>query len=410
MAKAGKIEVQNLGKKYKIGKMERYLTLRDTLTRFSLQFWREKQKAQNIEKTQIWAIRNISFEVSPGEIVGIIGRNGAGKSTLLKILAKVTYPTEGWVKVYGRIGSILEVGTGFHPELTGRENIYLSGAILGMKKKEIQRRFDEIVAFSEMEKFLDTPVKHYSSGMFVRLAFSVAAHLETDILLVDEVLSIGDLSFQKKCLGKMEGIQSSGRTILFVSHQLNQIRRLCNRVFWLDSGEIRLQGPPHEVVATYEKMSAGEKRYSASERGNSGQKARFLSWRIVEPKGSDEHRLENFEEVRVMFSLNVEQPVFNAHHGVALFNQENQLVWGWAANNLKFSPGKYELSYSFNMLPLKPGFYSWRVSLYDDEGLVDVWDAFPDFLVALENYQHPRDEWNGILNLPFKFEIENHDG
>ena len=184
----------------------------------------------------LWALRDVSFDVESGEVVGLIGRNGAGKTTLLKILSRITQPTSGFAELHGRVGSLLEVGTGFHPELTGRENIYLSGTILGMTKREIDRKFDEIVAFAEVEKFLDTPLKHFSTGMQMRLAFAVAAHLEPEILFVDEVLAVGDIEFQKKCLGKMQEVSKSGRTIVFVSHQMNQIRRLCGRVLWIDGG------------------------------------------------------------------------------------------------------------------------------------------------------------------------------
>src|SRR5437879_4036117 len=199
-----------------------------------------------------WALKDVSLEVNEGEVLGLIGRNGAGKTTLLKILSRITRPTAGWAEIHGRVGSLLEVGTGLHPELTGRENTYLSGAILGMGKAEIARKFDEIVAFAEIEKFIDTAVKHYSTGMYMRLAFSVAAHLEPEILLVDEVLAVGDINFQKKCLGKMGEVAKEGRTVVLVSHQLNQIRRLCERVAWVDSGSIRRSGPTHEVVSAYE--------------------------------------------------------------------------------------------------------------------------------------------------------------
>src|SRR5207248_3177400 len=198
-----------------------------------------------------WALRNVSFEVAEGEVVGIIGRNGAGKSTLLKILSRITPPTEGHVRVRGRIGSLLEVGTGFHPELTGRENVYLSGAILGMKKAEIDQKSDEIIAFSEVERFLDTPLKHYSSGMQMRLAFAVAAHLEPEILLVDEVLAVGDMAFQKKCLGKMEDVARGGRTVLFVSHNMAAVTRLCQRGVLLNGGRIILDSNVLEASAQY---------------------------------------------------------------------------------------------------------------------------------------------------------------
>ena len=222
------IRVDSLSKQYRIGgKQEGYRTLRDTLTETFVSPFRRARKllrghaygAAELDEI-IWALRDISFEVKRGEVVGIIGRNGAGKTTLLKILSRITEPTEGYAEIHGRVGSLLEVGTGFHPELTGRENIYLNGAILGMKKAEIERKFDEIVDFAEIEKFIDTPVKHYSSGMYVRLAFAVAAHMEPEILLVDEVLAVGDAAFQKKCLGKMGEVAEGGRTVLFVSHNM----------------------------------------------------------------------------------------------------------------------------------------------------------------------------------------------
>jgi lipopolysaccharide transport system ATP-binding protein len=203
----------------------------------------------------LWALKDVSFEVKRGEVVGIIGRNGAGKSTLLKILSRITEPTEGYADIIGRVGSLLEVGTGFHPELTGRENIYLNGSILGMKRAEIERRFDEIVAFAEIERFIDTPVKYYSSGMYVRLAFAVAAHLEPEILLVDEVLAVGDAAFQKKCLGKMQEVGREGRTILFVSHNMTAVQNLCQRCVWLDSGRTSEDGPSGQVISSYLKTS-----------------------------------------------------------------------------------------------------------------------------------------------------------
>jgi len=216
------IRVENLGKLYHLGKRERYRTLRDTLVASIAAPFRRLRSGPSSSggPETIWALKDVSFEVKHGEVIGIIGRNGAGKSTLLKILSRITEPTEGQATISGRVGSLLEVGTGFHPELTGRDNIFLNGAILGMKKAEIERKFDEIVAFAEVERFIDTPVKHYSSGMYVRLAFAVAAHLEPEILIVDEVLAVGDVAFQKKCLGKMGEASRSGRTVLFVSHNM----------------------------------------------------------------------------------------------------------------------------------------------------------------------------------------------
>src|SRR6266403_4260550 len=221
------IEAHGICKRYQWGARSSSGLLRDTLARTLRSPWSvfRRQKPDNF-----WALNDVSLQVGEGEVLGLIGRNGSGKTTLLKILSRITRPTSGWAEIHGRVGSLLEVGTGFHPELTGRENAYLSGAILGMSRQEITRKFDEIVAFAELDKFIDTPVKHYSSGMFVRLAFAVAAHLEPEILLVDEVLAVGDIKFQRKCLGKMGDVARAGRTIILVSHQLNQIRRLCERV------------------------------------------------------------------------------------------------------------------------------------------------------------------------------------
>src|SRR3984893_4796125 len=229
---------------------------------------------------QIWALRDVSFEIQIGEVVGLIGRNRAGKATVLKMLSLVTRPTTGFAEVHGRMGTLLEVGTGFHPELSGRENVFLSGAILGMGKREIERKFDEIVAFAEVDKFIDTPLKHFSTGMQMRLAFAVAAQLEPEILLVDEVLAVGDLEFQKKCLGKMSEVSKGGRTIIFVSHQMGQIRRLCERVIWVDRGVIKQDGPTLDVVSAYEKAFTERTPVNAQEE-NSGQGIQFLKWELV---------------------------------------------------------------------------------------------------------------------------------
>jgi homopolymeric O-antigen transport system ATP-binding protein len=238
------IHVENLGKRYRIGvSPERYKTLRDTIVAgINAPVQKLRQRSSNslpsTASNIIWALRDISFDVTRGKVLGIVGRNGAGKSTLLKILSRVTEPTEGSAEIHGRVGALLEVGTGFHPELTGRENIYLNGAILGMKRSEIEKKFDEIVAFSEVEQFIDTPVKRYSSGMYLRLAFAVAAHLEPEILVVDEVLAVGDAEFQRKCMGKMSDVAQEGRTVLFVSHNMSAILRLTEETIVLDKGHL----------------------------------------------------------------------------------------------------------------------------------------------------------------------------
>jgi lipopolysaccharide transport system ATP-binding protein len=251
------ISVAGLAKRYRLGRMARHDTLRDVLSHG----WSALFRRLHDRKTgdEFWALRDVSFEVKRGEVLGIIGRNGAGKSTLLKILSRITEPTTGRVTLYGRVASLLEVGTGFHSELSGRENVFLNGAILGMSRAEIRRKFDEIVAFAEVEKFLDTPVKHYSSGMYVRLAFAVAAHLEPEILIVDEVLAVGDTAFQKKCIGKMQAVShDEGRTVLFVSHNLKALEHFCTRALLLDAGRLEDSGPTGRIVSEYLRRSAAQ--------------------------------------------------------------------------------------------------------------------------------------------------------
>ncbi len=261
------IRVEHLSKRYRLGEREPYKSLRDVIARAAAApiHWlhRDGQKAAGNGKDYFGALDDVSFEIQQGEAVGIIGRNGAGKSTLLKILSRITKPTRGRAEIYGRVVSLLEVGTGFHPELTGRENIYLNGAILGMKRKEIERKFDEIVAFAEIEKFLDTPVKRYSSGMYVRLAFAIAAHLEPEILLVDEVLAVGDVAFQKKCLGKMGDVAKEGRTVLFVSHNMAAVEKLCSRAILLEEGHLKVDDIPQSTIFHYLHTEVGCENFSS---------------------------------------------------------------------------------------------------------------------------------------------------
>ena len=322
------VRVEGLGKRYRIGaRQQGYKTLREKLNDLALQPFRaagslttrngrpqrspssdgsnQTSANRNSQSSTLWALRDVSFEIQRGEIVGIIGRNGAGKSTLLKVLSRITEPTNGKVDIYGRVGSLLEVGTGFHPELTGRENIFLNGAILGMRRNEIERKFDEIVAFAEIERFLDTPIKHYSSGMYMRLAFAVSAHLEPDILLVDEVLSVGDASFQKKCLGKMEEFGSQGRTVLFVSHSMPMIMRLCERTILLDRGAVLADGKPHDVIKHYlysDTLSQAQRVWPAKEEAPGDSIARLRSARVL----NDEGQLADTTDIRKPISVEVE--------------------------------------------------------------------------------------------------------
>jgi ABC-type polysaccharide/polyol phosphate transport system ATPase subunit len=390
------IRVEGLGKRYRVGQRERYVALRDVITRvFTAPFQRHKPD-------YLWALRDVSFDVSHGRVVGLIGRNGSGKTTLLKLLSRITRPTTGFAEIHGRVGSLLEVGTGFHPELTGRENIYLSGAVLGMKKVEINKKFDEIVAFSEVERFLDTALKHFSTGMQMRLAFAVAAHLEPEILLVDEVLAVGDLEFQKKCLGKMQEVSSSGRTIIFVSHQMNQIRRLCDRAIWIDGGQIRQSGATNEIIAAYE---------AATLTGRSDEKSLavvFSHWSVC---GDNNIVRGGFDKVSLHFHLCLPKAIRMGHFGITIFNNENAIVVGWGFDNVELPVGKQELVLGLPMLPLRPGIYSVVCTLFEDGNnltggeLVEQWHAVPPLVVDAKPLSHSQDRWAGMLNIPASLQV-----
>jgi len=328
------ISVENLSKKYIIGhqKQERYTTLRDVLTDGAKRFTHKLihpfvAPVNDPTHEEFWALKDVSFDVQQGDRVGIIGRNGAGKSTLLKILSRITEPTSGKISIKGRVASLLEVGTGFHPELTGRENIYLNGAILGMSKAEIKSKFDEIVAFSEVEKFLDTPVKRYSSGMYVRLAFAVAAHLEPEILIVDEVLAVGDAQFQKKCLGKMQEVGQEGRTVLFVSHNMDAISRLCSRCVYLDHGKVVNIGPTPEVMESY--ITAGFSHQNAEVifTGGEDKDVRFISARTVGTDGVPKACFRSDEDIRVIVAYQIKRQLSGVSVGISMLTAEQTLLW-----------------------------------------------------------------------------------
>jgi homopolymeric O-antigen transport system ATP-binding protein len=323
------IHARGLGKQYEIGRAERYKTLRDTIVRaVQAPFRRLLPRAEGERRSRaekFWALKDVSFDVRPGEIIGIIGRNGAGKSTLLKILSRITAPTEGRAEIHGRVSSLLEVGTGFHGELTGRENLYLNGAILGMRRTEIDLKFDEIVSFAEVERFIDMPVKHYSSGMYLRLAFAVAAHLEPEILIVDEVLAVGDARFQKKCLNKMEDAGHGGRTVLFVSHNMPAITRLCPRAILLDAGSVLQDGPAHQVVGAYLKSGLGTSaaREWNDPQGRPGDEvANLVAVRVRSEDGRITDVVDIRRPVRVEMEYEVGKPgyVLTPHFG---FNNED---------------------------------------------------------------------------------------
>jgi lipopolysaccharide transport system ATP-binding protein len=407
------IAIHGLGKRYRIGS---YIGSGTTMRGWIDDLLSRKPRLESNGAQgpkYLWALRDLTFEIPVGSVVGIIGRNGVGKSTLLKILSRITDPTEGSAELYGKVSSLLEVGTGFHGELTGRENIFLSGAIYGMTRAEVVRHFDEIVAFSELEQFLDTPVKRYSSGMYVRLGFAVAAHLDPDILLVDEVLAVGDLSFQRRCLNRMSDVAQEGRTVLFVSHQMTAIRRLCSRTIWLESGRVKDFGPTGEVVAKYESESLGDTASDATEsHQHSAYRARYLAWKLENASPENAHMISVLESAGFQLTLDVREKVTAGYGGFEIFDLEGKLIWSGSSydqgrGDLPLEPGRYAFSYRLPMLPLKPGAYRLHASFYDREGskLLDDWWANPELVISLPPSSHSQDEWQGVLNLPCEFSI-----
>jgi lipopolysaccharide transport system ATP-binding protein len=349
------LKVEGLSKQYRIGKQERYRTFRDTITdaltaparRIAGLLSGNASAAANLTET-IWALRDINFEVRHGEVVGIIGRNGAGKSTLLKILSRITEPTEGTIDIFGRVGALLEVGTGFHPELTGRENVYLNGAILGMSREDIRRKFDEIVDFAGVEKFIDTPVKHYSSGMGLRLGFAVAAHLEPDILIVDEVLAVGDAEFQKKCIGKMSEVAGEGRTVLFVSHNMAAVQKLCSVGIYLNAGSIQEIADTRSVVTHYLSDTISNETITLKTKSRSGTGSLLATnIRFYNLSSRDSGVLRNGEPVR--FEIDYTVPLTDSYNlgnvsvaiGIDSENGERIVtLWSKFTNNSLFSVEK----------------------------------------------------------------------
>jgi lipopolysaccharide transport system ATP-binding protein len=369
------IRVEKLGKRFRIGKLRTHSTLRDTLAAAVKAPFRPRDPQDD---TILWALRDVSFEVNQGDVVGLIGRNGAGKSTLLKLLARITRPTEGWAEIHGRIGSLLEVGTGFHPELSGRENVFLSGAVLGMKKAEIARKFDEIVAFSEVERFLDTPLKHYSSGMQMRLAFAVAAHLEPEILLVDEVLAVGDASFQKKCLGKMNEVARHGRTILFVSHNMGSLMQLCKFAIGLENGRIKRMGTAIDTVRAYmAEVATLTEIDTAMFQGTLTKHVEFRAVRIANGESSDTRVISPGVPVRVAVSGYCHRTVPNFRTTLSVFREGVRLLTMHDVEVPEtLADGPFHSEYEIPARFLRPGEYSIAVGGYRDG--MDGWLWAPD--------------------------------
>lgn len=396
------IKANNLSKRYRIGAAEQgYKTFREAIVDGIKAPVRNLARLRSLTKFKdgyeedvIWALKDVSFEVEEGEVMGVIGKNGAGKTTLLKILSRITEPTSGFAEVHGRVSSLLEVGTGFHPELTGRENIFLNGAILGMRKREIEKKFDEIVSFSEVEKYIDTPVKRYSSGMQVRLAFAVAAHLEPEILLIDEVLAVGDIAFQKKCLGKMGDVAKGGRTVLFVSHNMGAIRSLCGSAIWLDNGQIVKKGLTDEVVRDYEEHQLrhfDESSYIVERNLEEVKNKDFYFSRVemLNEKGENTNIFRYGEKLILIVNL-AGEPMID-RYGVTFYihNQFGQVISigaSGAYHNIYFNKNTKGVKIEIGPLILTSGRYT--ISLlcwYGERGtgiLGDTWESACSFTIS----------------------------
>jgi ABC-type polysaccharide/polyol phosphate transport system ATPase subunit len=404
------VDAVGISKRYQLGEREPYRSLRDAIARAARAPLRAMSRQSDPEAARIrrwiWALHDVTFRIAEGETVGIIGRNGSGKSTLLKVLSRITEPTSGRAVVRGRVGSLLEVGTGFHPELTGRENVFVNGAMLGMRRREIDATFDEIVEFAGVAAFIDTPVKHYSSGMHMRLAFAVAAHLQPNILLVDEVLAVGDAEFQRRCLSKMRDVSREGRTVVLVSHQMNQIRRLCSTGIWLNQGRVEFAGPVAEAIRRYEHavLSSGEAPGAGSH---------FLAWELQ----SGGHVLRDADrDVVLCVRLRLPAPVSAGHLGVGLMNDQDIVAAGWAFEPVTLAAGTHDLRVRIAQLPLRPGSYQLTFALFDGGNnitggrLVEKWMAVPPLTLDVPPLAHPQDAWAGLLNVPASLEQSPSEG
>lgn len=396
------IRAEGLGKRFKIGSEQRNNQFRDALMDTLLSpFKRRHSGGIAADDNVLWALRNVSFELAHGEVVGFVGRNGAGKSTLLKILARITEPTEGHAVIHGRVGSLLEVGTGFHTDLSGRENVLLNGAILGMRRAEIRRKFDEIVAFAEVERFIDTPVKYYSSGMFMRLAFAVAAHMDPEILLVDEALAVGDAAFQAKCIAKMEDVARSGKTVVFVSHNMGSVRSLCDRVIWLEGGTIAGQGEPEEIIAGYLQNSYttwSEQRWTSPDDAPGNEHVRLQAARVRPEDGTPDDPITIATPIEIeveYWNLEPDAPLGLSiqlvnEHDVVVFDARPLLERDWQGRSFPvglfrdtcripaglLNDGRHRIEIQFHHYKTTPIFREQELLIFDVEDVVEMRDEW----------------------------------
>ena len=405
------IEMQHIWKSYLIGSgVYRYKTLRDTMAAGASRLIGRKRREE--PRSQFWALKDISFDCAAGETIGLIGRNGAGKTTMLKIIARITRPSQGQGIIHGRVGSLLEVGTGFHPELTGRENVLLNGAILGMKRSEVLAKFDQIVDFAGSSEFIDTPMKRYSSGMAMRLAFSVAAHLEPEVLLVDEVLAVGDNEFQKRCLNRIIDIAAEGRTVVFVSHNMGTIERVCSRAILLSDGELIADGPAQDVVHAYHSSTIPQGMPEADIRIEELESPRFFRWALDSEEALGAYTLVSGAGCTLSFAVAVPETIPDAFFGIAIYTAENVLAMALSSFDLQsevveLEAGIHEARFQIPSLPLGRGQYHVLVSLVRfDQGPIATWNAGPGLEVVRrrESTQTPP-PWEGVLVVPASFSV-----
>jgi lipopolysaccharide transport system ATP-binding protein len=416
---AESITVENLSKSYELGALQQETQLRDQLVNLLSAPFRKRRP-----KEILWALRDVSFRVNEGEVVGIVGRNGAGKSTLLKVLSKITYPTSGTVKARGRIASMLEVGTGFHEELTGRENVYLNASIIGMKKREVDVKFDQIVAFAGLERFIDTPIKRYSSGMRMRLGFAVAAHLEPDVLIVDEVLAVGDAVFQKKCITAMQDMRGGGRTVLFVSHNMSAVENLCSRGIWIANGQVRMDGTTHEVIEAYMGSFASSEGATndlaqADGRRGSGE-IRFTRVELVAKNGELQTVTRSGKSVTIRLHFHATEAVERPSFGMKLNSEMGTLItdtstWLHGIDIPLVNVGDGYVDLEIDMLNLLPGRYS--LSLWVDSALKHHNYDVIEHAMSLDIEEAPVynttrriDSRYGLVFFPQRWRLEGIDG
>lgn len=410
------VHVENIGKRYRIGgPKEPYGTLRDSIVSKVQAPMKRMRGRKEFGADEFWALRDVSFNLKHGEVLGIIGRNGAGKSTLLKILSRITEPTTGRARIHGQVGSLLEVGTGFHPELTGRENIFLNGAVLGMSKRNIDKHFDEIVAFAEIAQFLDTPVKRYSSGMYTRLAFSVAAHLDPGVLIVDEVLAVGDAAFQRKCLGKMNDVSKSGKTVLFVSHNLASVQSLCNTAILLEEGRLISSGNVSDVVNTYLGLDEQQRGRAdlAGQRSRSGNgRARYTRARLLNHDGNVVSAIQSGRAFAVELTFTCVEPILRPVFGVVLFSSMKQRISTWRTKELRKDIGAAAnggtVTLAIEGLHLFPGNYTLGGTISDGVAWIDnVSDALRFEVTPNPEIEgSPDDSGLGIVYAPCHWSLD----